>query len=59
MITPKSFIVIWQFSELYGIRAQKNEHDGVLESICYHFILFYFIILPHTMNYKQNKNDNK
>ena len=21
--------------------------------------LFYFIILPHTMNYKQNKNDNK
>ena len=23
------------------------------------FILFiYFIILPHTMNYKQNKNDN-
>ena len=23
------------------------------------FILFYFIILPHTMNYKQNKNDNK
>ena len=27
----------------------------------YAFILFlfYFIILPHTMNYKQNKNDNK
>ena len=23
------------------------------------FILFYFTILPHTMNYKQNKNDNK
>ena len=23
------------------------------------FYLFYFIILPHTMNYKQNKNDNK
>ena len=21
--------------------------------------LFYFIILPHTMNYKPNKNDNK
>ena len=20
---------------------------------------FYFIIFPHTMNYKQNKNDNK
>ena len=26
---------------------------------CLHFILFYFIILPHTMNYKHNKNDNK
>jgi len=25
----------------------------------YVLILFYFIILPHTMNYKQNKNDNK
>ena len=24
-----------------------------------HIILFYFIILSHTMNYKQNKNDNK
>ena len=23
------------------------------------FYLFYFIILPLTMNYKQNKNDNK
>ena len=27
--------------------------------ILFYFILFYFIILPHTMNYKQNKNDNK
>ena len=28
--------------------------------LTYLFILFiYFIILPHTMNYKQNKNDNK
>ena len=36
MITPKSFIVIWQFSELQGIRAQKNKRDGFLESICYH-----------------------
>ena len=25
----------------------------------YVFIYFYFIILQHTMNYKQNKNDNK
>ena len=23
------------------------------------FLFFYFIILPHTMDYKQNKNDNK
>ena len=28
-------------------------------AISAYFILFYFIILPHTMNYKQNKNDNK
>ena len=25
----------------------------------YLFLFIYFIILPHTMNYKQNKNDNK
>ena len=31
-----------------------------LDDFIYLFIyLFYFIILPHTMNYKQNKNDNK
>ena len=24
-----------------------------------YFILFYFITFPHTMSYKQNKNDNK
>ena len=23
------------------------------------YFIIYFIILPHTMNYKQNKNDNK
>ena len=25
----------------------------------YFIFYFYFIILPHTMSYKQNKNDNK
>ena len=23
------------------------------------YLFIYFIILPHTINYKQNKNDNK
>ena len=34
-------------------------NDGIILLLCMKFILFYFIILPHTMNYKQNKNDNK
>ena len=30
-----------------------------LVKIYFIYFLFYFIILPHKMNYKQNKNDNK
>ena len=30
-----------------------------LVKIYFIYFLFYFIILPHTMNYKKNKNDNK
>ena len=36
--------------------------DGVVHGrmVMYRGVfLFYFIILPHTMNFKQNKNDNK
>ena len=30
-----------------------------VDVVVYFYLFFYFIILPHTMNYKQNKNDNK
>ena len=36
-----------------------HEKIGIWINKVYFILLFYFIILPHTMNYKQNKNDNK
>ena len=40
-----------------------KERDGLKQFIRGNgstlFYLFYFIILPHTINYKQNKSDNK
>ena len=36
----------------------RSDGDVLLRTIFFYFI-FHFVILPHTMNYKQNKNDNK
>ena len=38
------------------VKMSKNTAD---KQYLPYFLLFSFIILPHTMNYNQNKNDNK
>ena len=47
---------------MFGEAYFRNFTVYRLFTVSYFFILFfifYFIILPHTMSYKQNKNDNK
>ena len=60
--------IIWKDSFLYisihVISTMKAESipliiNSNLYIYPYILFLFYFNILPHTMNYKQNKNDNK
>ena len=42
-----------------GFTNPFTQSEDCLFNLVINFYLFYFIILPHTMNYKQNKNDNK
>ena len=48
------------------VSAQEKHNIGMVVSqsrpdlvLLFFYLFFYFIILPHTMKYKQNKNDNK
>ena len=46
-------------STSFNLIFSKYHSIFSINEIMLSFIFFYFIILPHTMNYKQNKNDNK
>ena len=41
------------------LHKDLGEHQQAKEYLFLFYFYFYFITLPHTMSYKQNKNDNK